>query len=236
MIDLSADLGEGSPGEDLLWPLVTSANVACGGHTGDGESMTHAAEQAKRYGVRLGAHPSYPDRLDFGRKTLTMEPRALRHALVEQIVNLQEIAERHGVDVVHVKAHGALYNDAHHDRALAGTIVEALRDVDPELAIVCSDRSQMAAVARDAGTRVIREAFADRRYNGDGSLQSRKEAGSLLTVDEAVAQAALLVAEGVVIAAGGGRVPIAFDTLCVHADMENAVARLRAIRQRLGGD
>lgn len=236
MIDLSADLGEGSPGEDELWPLLNSANVACGGHTGDGASMDHAAQMAKRYGVKLGAHPSYPDMLDFGRKSMRMEPRALRATLVEQIVGLQEIVERHGVDVVHVKPHGALYNDAHHDRALADTIVEALREIGETIALVCPDASQMAAAARAAGTQVIREAFADRRYNADGSLVSRKEPNALLSVDEAVEQAALLATDGAVVAAGGARVRIAFDTICIHADMENAVARLRAIRQRLGGN
>ena len=236
MIELSADLGEGSAGEDDLWPLLDAANVACGGHTGDGASMDHAALQARRYGVKLGAHPSYPDLLDFGRKSLVMEPRALRATLVEQIVGLQEIAERHGVDVVHVKPHGALYNDAHRDRALADTIVEALQEIDAGIALVCPDASQMAAAARAAGTPVIREAFADRRYNADGSLVSRKEPNALLSVDEAVDQAALLAADGNVVAAGGSRVRILFDTICIHADMENAVARLRAIRQRLGGN
>jgi len=236
MIDISADLGEGSPGEDDLWPLISAANVACGGHTGDGASMDHAALMARRYGVRLGAHPSYPDMLDFGRKSLVMEPRALRATLVDQIVSLQEIAERHGVDVVHVKPHGALYNDAHRDRALADTIVEALQEIDAGIALVCPDASQMAAAARAAGTPVIREAFADRRYDADGSLVSRKEPHALLDVDEAVEQAALLAADGNVVAAGGSRVRIPFDTICIHADMENAVARLRAIRQRLGGN
>ena len=236
MIDLSADLGEGSPGEDDLWPLISSANVACGGHTGDGASMDHAALMAKRYGVKLGAHPSYPDLAHFGRQSMTMEPRALRATLVEQIVGLQEIAERHGVGVVHVKPHGALYNDAHRDRALADIVVEALRDVDDAIALVCPDASQMAAAARAAGTPVIREAFADRRYNADGSLVSRKESNALLGVDEAVEQAALLASGGAVVAADGSRVRIAFDTICIHADMENAVARLRAIRQRLGGN
>ena len=236
MIDLSADLGEGSPGEDEIWPLITSANVACGGHTGDGASMDHAALMAKQYGVKLGAHPSYPDMVDFGRKSMTMEPRALRATLIEQLAGLQEIAERHGVDVAHVKPHGALYNDAHRDRALAAIIVEALRDIDEAIALVCPDASQMAAAARAAGTPVIREAFADRRYNADGSLVSRKETNALLGVDEAVEQAALLASDAVVVAADGSRIRIAFDTICIHVDMENAVARLRAIRQHLGGN
>ncbi|HWW60486.1 MAG TPA: LamB/YcsF family protein, partial [Thermoanaerobaculia bacterium] len=130
----------------------------------------------------------------------------------------------------YVKPHGALYNDAHRNRALANVIIEAIRFVAPGIAIVAPDHSQMAAAAREANTPVIREAFADRRYEPDGALVSRKEAGSLLTVEEAAAQAALLASEGVVIARDGSHVPIAFDTICIHADMEHAVERLRAIR------
>src|SRR5436190_21071718 len=219
MIDLSADLGAGSEGEDDLWPLISAANVACGGHTGDGASMDHAPQMARRYGTRLGAHPSYPDMVHFGRKSLTMEPRALRATLIEQIVSLQEIAERHGVDVVHIKPHGALYNDAHRDRALADTIVEALHEIDETIALVCPDASQMAAAARAAGTPVIREAFADRRYNADGSLVPREEANALLGVDEAVEQAALLASDGAVVAADGTRIRVPFDTVCIHSDM-----------------
>ncbi len=233
MIDLSADLGEGSPGEEEIWPLISSANVACGGHVGDAESMAHAARRARELSVRLGAHPSYPDRANFGRKSMSMSPAALRTSLAEQIAALQEVADREGVVLRHVKPHGALYNDAHHDRNLAGVIVDALRQVDRALAIVVPDASQMASAARTAGTPVVREAFADRRYNADGSLVSRKEAGSLLTVDEAADQAEMLVRESAVVARDGSRVRVAFDTICIHADMENAVERLRAIRKRL---
>lgn len=235
MIDLSADMGEGSPGEEEIWPLISSANVACGGHVGDAESMTHAARRARELNVRLGAHPSYPDRPNFGRKSMSMSPAALRASLSEQIAALREVADGEGVVLRHVKPHGALYNDAHHDRTLAGVIVDALRQVDRALAIVVPDASQMASAARAAGTPVVREAFADRRYNADGSLVSRKEAGSLLTVDEAADQAEMLVRERAVVARDCSRVRVAFDTICIHADMENAVERLRAIRKRLGG-
>ena len=228
MIDLSADLGEGSPGEDGIWPLITSANVACGGHVGDEDSMREAAELAKRHGVRFGAHPSYPDRASFGRKTLDIGEDALRDALVAQISALRVFAP-----VLHVKPHGALYNDAHKRRDLADVIVQAIRLVDPAIALVVPDHSQMAAAARDAETPVIREAFADRRYEPDGSLTPRSVAGSTLTVEEAAAQATLLAAEGVVIARDGSRLAIAFDTICIHADMEHAVERLRAVRAGL---
>lgn len=224
MIDISADLGEGAPGEDEIWPLITSANVACGGHIGDDVSMSYAAQRARELGVKLGAHPSYPDRANFGRVSMKIAPDELRASLVTQLDALRAHAPLH-----HVKPHGALYNDAHHDRALADVIVDAIGD----MAIVCSDTSQMAAAARARGLRVIREAFADRRYEPDGSLMSRKLAGSLLTVDEAAAQAGMLARDHAVISRDGSRIKVGFDTICIHADMEHAVERLRAIRARI---
>ena len=228
MIDLSADLGEGSPGEDEIWTLIASANVACGGHVGDDESMALAARLSSRHGVRLGAHPSYPDREHFGRRSLRMNAADLLDSLVLQIRALGKHAP-----VLHVKPHGALYNDAHTDPVLAGVIVEAIRSIDPAIALVAAERSQMAVAARERGTPLIREAFADRRYEPDGALTPRSVAGSTLTVEEAAAQAELLVREAVVIARDGSRLPVGFDTICVHADMTDAVSRLRAIRERL---
>jgi UPF0271 protein len=221
VIELSADLGEGSPGEEQIWPLIQRANVACGGHVGDAGSMREAARLAREHGVIFGAHPSYPDRENFGRKTMTLEAEVLRGSLRAQIAALRAFGA-----VQHVKPHGALYNDAHRDRALADVVVSAL---DPAMAIVAPEASQMAAAARAAGLRVIREAFADRRYEPDGSLTPRSIAGSTLTVEEAAQQAALLAREGVVVARDGTRVPVVFDTLCIHADMPGAVERLRAI-------
>jgi UPF0271 protein len=226
MIDLSADLGEGSPGEAEIWPLITSANVACGGHTGDEHSMREAAQRARQYGVRFGAHPSYPDRENFGRKSLSMSPDDLRASLIEQIATLAAFAPVH-----HVKPHGALYNDAHKDRTLADVIVSAL---DPSMAIVAPDHSQMAAAARDAGLRVIREAFADRRYEADGSLTPRSHRYSTLEVIESYVQASVLITDHFVTARDGTRVAIAFDTICIHADMPGAVERLRAIHRHHG--
>jgi 5-oxoprolinase (ATP-hydrolysing) subunit A len=231
VIDLSADLGEGAPDEPEIWPLITSANVACGGHYGDVDSMTDAVRRANDLCVRIGAHPSYPDRENFGRKSMTMPPETLRASIIEQIRALHDIAGK----LHHVKPHGALYNDAHKDRALAEIVIEAIRAVDESLPIVCSDSSQMAAAARAAGTPVIREAFADRRYNADGSLVARSVPGSLLDVLEAATQAAMLANENAVVAKDGTRITIPFDTICIHADMEHAVERLRAIRQHLGG-
>jgi UPF0271 protein len=155
---------------------------------------------------------------------MKMDPAALRESLVEQIATIASLTP-----LRHVKAHGALYNDAHRDRALA----EVLIDASGNLPIVCSAASQMAAVARQRGVRVIREAFADRRYEPDGSLTPRALPGSLLTVKEAAAQARLVSAKGAVIARDGTRIAIECDTLCIHADMQHAVERLRAIRAAL---
>ena len=221
-VELSADLGEGSPGEEEIWPLIHRANVACGGHVGDDASMRTAAELARRHRVILGAHPSYPDREHVGRRSLSMAPDALRASLLAQLAALRAFAP-----IQHVKPHGALYNDAHKDRALAGVIVSAL---DPSMAIVAPDASQMAIAARAAGISVIREAFADRRYEPDGSLTPRSIPNSTLTVEEAAEQARMLARERAVLARDGTRITIPFDTLCIHADMPHAPERLRAIR------
>lgn len=230
---LSADLGELSPDEPHIWPLIDAANVACGGHVGDEQSMADAVRYARAHRVRLGAHPSYPDREHFGRRSLDIAPEELRRSLVEQIAAIREIAESHGVRLEHVKPHGALYNDAHRDRARAGIIVDAMRDVGPELALVAPDASRMAEAARAAGMRVIREAFADRRYEPDGSLVSRREPDALLDVDDAAQQSYLLASAGIVIARDASRIRVPHDTICIHADMPDALARLRAIRARL---
>lgn len=234
MIDLSADLGEGSPDEEAIWKLIVSANVACGGHYGDDETMTAAVLNAQKNLVRLGAHPSYPDRPNFGRVTMAIDHGTLFGSLIDQLSALAQIAERHGVVLEHVKPHGALYNDAHRRRPLADVIVDAISDFDEDLSLVAPATSQMALSAEAHHLRVIREAFADRRYEPDGSLVPRSVPGSLLTVDEAAAQAELLAREGHVIARDGSRIPILFDTLCIHSDMPGAVDRLRAVRTRLG--
>jgi UPF0271 protein len=239
-IDLSADLGEAESEQHLeaekaLWPLLTSANVACGGHAGDARSMSVAVERAIRLGVAIGAHPSYPDRVSFGRISMPIEKSELVDSLVEQIGVLHRLAGGRGVQLRHVKAHGALYNDAHRNRELAAALVAAIRQVDPSMAIVASAVSEMRLAADDAGMPVIREAFADRRYRPDGSLVPRSEPDALLTdVAEAAAQAASLVESGTLVAQNGERIAIEFDTLCVHADMPNAVARVKAIRRALG--
>lgn len=240
VIELSCDLGEASDEawrsvERELWALIDAANVACGGHAGDDQSMRDAARAAAARGIILGAHPSYPDRENFGRKSMSLDPRELRGALIHQLSVFAKIAAAENVAIQRIKAHGALYNDAHHDRALAEVLVGAAHDVDESMSIVAADTSQMALAARDRGMHVIREAFVDRRYMPDGTLVSRKDADALLSIDEAAGQAHRLATRREVISRGGEPLPLEFDTLCIHADTPHAVERARAIRARLLG-
>lgn len=239
MIDLSCDLGEGSTDEEIevelqLWPLVSSANIACGGHAGDQDSMERAAEFARRFGVIPGAHPSYPDREHFGRRSMSIEPKRLQSSIAYQIERLAAVFERAGLSLAHVKPHGALYNDAHNDRGLAETVVDAIYSVDARLRMVASPYSMLIVAARSKGIEVTEEAFADRRYRPDGSLLPRNEAGALLEdFGVAAAQALQLATLGTVVAAGGGVTSIPFRTICVHGDMPGAVGRVQRIRVTL---
>ena len=240
MIELSCDLGEASDDsgravERELWTLIDAANVACGGHAGDDDSMRDAARVSAARGFILGAHPSYPDRENFGRKSMSIDPRELRRALIHQLSVFAKIAAGEGVSVQRIKAHGALYNDAHRDRALAEVLIDAVHDIDESTSIVAADASQMALAARDRGMHVIREAFADRRYMPDGSLVSRKDDDALLSIEEAAEQAFRLSTSRDVVTRGGKALPLEFDTLCIHADTPRAVERARAIRARLLG-
>jgi UPF0271 protein len=235
-VDLSCDLGEAADPrqqeiEDALWPLITSANVACGGHAGDASTMQHAVRMASRHGVNLGAHPSYPDRESFGRRSMKLPPDELQHSLVKQIRDLQSLAAD---GVRHVKPHGALYNDAHHDEELARTVVTAIVEADARLAVVSAASSALFRAAAAAGLPTIAEAFADRRYRRDGSLVPRSRPDALLLdVDAAAEQAVSLARSGTVIADDGSEILVPFATICVHGDMDGAVARLQKIRERL---
>ncbi|HVT04098.1 MAG TPA: 5-oxoprolinase subunit PxpA [Thermoanaerobaculia bacterium] len=238
-IDLSCDLGEATTPEELaieekIWPLITSANIACGGHVGDTASMTRAAREAMRHDVAIGAHPSYPDRENFGRKSMRLGASALTAALHAQLDALTEAVDGEGGVLTHIKPHGALYNDAYHDADLAKTIVSVCIRRKGSLAIVTSPDSAVAAEAARAGCPVIIEGFADRRYRPDGSLQPRGEATALiLDFEEAASQASMLAHGGRVRAADGSAIEIPCHTICIHSDMPGAPERLTRLRDRL---
>lgn len=240
LLDLSCDLGEARSDEEravesAIWPMISAANVACGGHVGDEESMREAIERCVTHGVSLGAHPSYPDREGFGRRHVDMTTEALVASLSSQIELLRGVALERGIEVERVKPHGALYNEAQKDAALALAIIEAVRRAQPRAAIVCAAGSQVEREALRAGIAVVREAFVDRRYASDGALQPRGEPGSLLLdPEDAAGQAVRLAATGAVVASDGTEVPISFETLCAHSDMPGSAARIQCVLRALG--
>jgi UPF0271 protein len=236
-IDLNCDVGEGCGADEALMPLVSSANVACGGHAGDEASMRETVRLARRHGVAVGAHPSYPDRAGFGRERLPRSGAEVRADVVAQVRALAAICRAEDVPLVHVKPHGALYNAAAEDEALARAVAEAVRDVDPGLVLVCLAGSPMVRVARGLGLTCAEEAFADRGYTSRGTLVPRGEPGALVQDPEVVAaRASRMARERTVVAVDGTTVPVAADTLCLHGDTPGAATLAAAVRARLAGD
>ncbi|UXZ35653.1 5-oxoprolinase subunit PxpA [Cupriavidus gilardii] len=233
-IDLNADLGEGCGSDEALLALISSANVACGWHAGDASTMLQTVQWALAKGVAIGAHPSYPDRENFGRTEMQRDPRDIYADVLYQIGALAAIVKAQGGRLAHVKAHGALYNQAARNRAQAQAIVDAVRDFDPQLVFFGLAGSVMIEVAREAGLTVKEEVFADRGYNSDGSLVRRGTPGALLDDDEAVlAQTLSMVREHKVRAIDGQWIPIQADTVCLHGDGPHALAFAQRIRDCL---
>jgi UPF0271 protein len=237
-IDLNCDMGER---EDLahgvqeaLLESVTSANIACGAHAGSEALMRLTLRQALAHGVAVGAHPGYPDRENFGRVPLRIPLDELEASVEEQIRALTKLATEEGVRVTYVKAHGALYNQAAQDAKLAQLIARATARVSGELALMGLAGSPALGLWAAAGFRVIPEAFADRRYESDGSLRPRRLAGAVLSSPaEAAEQALRMVTRGEAIASDGSPIAIHARTLCVHGDSPGAVQIARAIKERL---
>lgn len=234
-IDLNADLGEGCADDAALLAVVTSANVACGFHAGHPELMARTARAAASAGVAVGAHPSFPDREGFGRRAMQRSPAAVEADVSDQVGALLAICRAHGVRLVHVKPHGALYNQAAVDPELAAAIARAVHAVDPGLVLVglASSRAMREAAA-NLGLRYACEAFADRRYETDGTLLSRNETGALVSSVEAAAEQAVRIAtRGEVVAVDGSLVRLRADTLCLHGDSPGALQLARAVRSAL---
>ena len=236
-IDLNCDMGEGAGADERLMPLVSSANVACGGHAGDEASMRATVRLARLHGVAVGAHPSYPDRAGFGRARIARTADEVHADVVAQVRALLAICREEGVRLVHVKPHGALYNAAAGDEALARAIAAAVRDVDPDLVVVCLAGSPMTGVVRGLGLACAEEAFADRGYTARGTLVPRGQPGALVEYPEEVAsRASRLARERTVVALDGSVVAVRADTLCLHGDTPGAATLAAAVRARLAED
>ncbi|HET7704037.1 MAG TPA: 5-oxoprolinase subunit PxpA [Candidatus Limnocylindrales bacterium] len=237
-IDLNADVGESfgpwpMGADEELVPLVSSVNIACGGHAGDPVTILATCALAVRHGAVIGAHPGYPDLVGFGRRDIALTAAELRATLVVQVGAVQAAARLAGSVVRHVKPHGALYNLAARDPDVARTVAGAMRDLDPGLILVGLAGSASLDAGQAAGLAVAAEAFADRRYEADGSLRSRSLPGALLGPADAAAQAVSIARDGVAIAQDGSPVVVRADTVCVHGDSPGAVAVARAVRTAL---
>ena len=228
-IDLNCDMGElpeaiADGTQEALMPSFTSVNVACGGHAGDEQTMRTTIEQALRWKLAIGAHPGYPDRANFGRLELKLPMETIADTVCEQVRALADIAARCGVRLTHVKPHGALYNQAVHNRELAQAIVQGIARWGREVVLVGLAGSPMLDVFREAGFAVAAEAFADRRYEPDGTLRSRKFDNALIRDPEEAARQAVSIAErGAVTARDGTEVSVDAQTLCIHGDTPGAV-------------
>jgi len=238
-IDLNADLGESfgawRMGDDAgVMPWITSANVACGFHAGDPMTMRRTLALCIEHGVAIGAHPSLPDLQGFGRHEMKITPDEVYAQTLYQIGALHALARAAGANLHHVKAHGALYNMAARERGLADAIAQAVRDFNPALILVGLAGSRSIDTARDAGLAVQREGFCDRRYQSDGSLTPRSQAGAVIEdIDDAVAQAVSIATRGEAVTRDGATVRIEADTLCVHGDRANAAVFAERLRRAL---
>ncbi len=234
-MDLNSDLGESFGrytlgNDESLMPFITSANVACGFHAGDPLVMRRTVRLAKEHHVGVGAHPSYPDLQGFGRREMSLSPDEVEAMIMYQVSALAGFAKSEGVELIHVKPHGALYNQAAKDRELANAIARGVKRFSQELILVGLAGSMLIEAGTGVGLRVANEGFPERGYNADGSLMSRKLKGSIIeSPEEAAANALRMAKEGLTI----NGLKIEVETLCIHGDNDHAVSIARAVRETL---
>ena len=233
-IDINCDLGEGIGNDELIMPYISSANIACGYHAGDENTMIQTVELCKKYNVAVGAHPSYPDRENFGRTDMLLHPGEIYEMIVKQINVLEKIADERDVPVHHVKPHGALYNMTARDKMLAPFVALAILDTDSKYILYGLSGSYLIKEGKNLGVKTASEVFADRTYKDDGMLSPRNKPGALIEdVDKAVAQVIQMIKEGTVTSVTGKKVPIVAETICIHGDGQHAVELAKGIYQAL---
>ena len=242
-IDLNADLGEAdnadwARNEAEMLRYITSANIACGGHAGTKNSMRHMVRGAKEHNVVIGAHPSYPDKAHFGRKSMALgediTAEDLKASLLEQITTLAEIAAEEESFIAYVKPHGALYNDAVTDTEKANLIAEVIAAIDPTLVFMGGPNCEMGLAAKRHALKFVAEGFIDRRYTDDGHLQSRSIDGAVIKNQKTrLIQAKKLVTMQSVTTATGSEMPINVKTLCLHGDSDGAVETAKLARREI---
>ncbi|MER1974921.1 5-oxoprolinase subunit PxpA [Pseudocitrobacter faecalis] len=232
LIDLNADLGEGCGSDAALLQLVSSANIACGFHAGDAQTMVESVREALKNGVAIGAHPSFPDRENFGRTAMQLPPETVYAQTLYQIGALDAITRSQGGTLRHVKPHGMLYNQAAKDPHLADAIARAVHDCSPSLILVGLAGSELIRAGERYGLVTRQEVFADRGYQDDGSLVPRSQPGALISDEEqALAQTLEMVESGQVKSINGLWTPVTAQTVCLHGDGEHALLFARRLRR-----
>jgi len=238
-VDLNCDLGESFGNyklgmDELVIPLISSANVACGFHASDPVVMNKTIAMASEAGIRVGAHPGYLDLMGFGRRNMNVSFDEAKNYVLYQLGALDAFCKVHGIKMQHVKPHGALYNMAAKDYELSKAICEAIKEYDDNLIVMALSGGELVKAAKDMGLRVAMEVFADRAYEEDGSLVNRRKEGAMITDEnEAIARVVRMIKENKVRTITGKDIPIQADSVCVHGDGEKALAFVQKIRETL---
>lgn len=232
-IHINCDLGEGGKYDEELMPFISACNIACGGHAGNLETMRETVELALEHNVEIGAHPSYPDKENFGRKPVEISSEELKRSFVAQILSLKQITEAAGGKMVHVKPHGRLYNDAAKDEKTAQIIIDSLLEFDDQFVLFAPPKSVVSEMA-GGKIKVVYEAFADRNYNEDYSLVSREEKNALIIKKEAVFNHLYsMYHEKKISCASGGKIACSATTFCLHSDTPDSVEILKYLQKNL---
>ena len=232
MLNINCDLGEGLNNEHIIMPLIDSCNIACGGHAGDNGSMIECIEISIKNNVKIGAHPSYPDKINFGRKKIDISPSELSYSIISQIESLEAIADSYGLELNHIKAHGALYNQMIIDAELSNFYLDTINDFKNKCSLYIPYKSEIEKIALKKGFSIIYEVFGDRNYNDDLSLVSRNNENALITDPESVVNHIKTIKETETVKTINGNFKkIKFDTICIHSDTNNSIEILKKINQ-----
>jgi len=232
--DLNCDMGEAIGNDELLMPYITSANIACGYHAGDEQTMQQTILLAKKYKVNIGAHPSFLDRENFGRTEMKLTPQEVYELVSKQIKLLQQLAADNDAALHHIKPHGALYNMAAKNKDLAKAIATAVKNLDEKLILFGLSSSLLISEAKAIGLKTASEVFADRTYQDDGGLTPRSQSNALIqNTDEAIQQVLMMAKQQKVKTVSGKEISIVAETICIHGDGEHAVEFAKAIYQTL---
>jgi 5-oxoprolinase (ATP-hydrolysing) subunit A len=233
---INCDIGEGTGRDKLIIPFIDAANIACGYHAGDVATMQQTIEGCIQHNVAIGAHPSFHDRENFGRKEMDLPVQDLYELLTQQLIVINEIADSLGAKLNHVQPHGALYTMSAKDALLANVIARAVKDFDSHLILYGLSGSYSISEAKKIGLQTASEFFADRSYQDDGSLTSRSQPGALINdTNKAVQQVLQMINEGMVTTVSGKKIPIVAETICIHGDGEHAVEFAKAIHDAMKG-